>query len=412
MEKQCKRCRAPLPDGEIVGSRPCPECGALYGVLPEVTTLIERLQRDEDPETLPLLDGLTVKWTSLAPGPGAFREATDSLRAHVVIQHVQRSRSSEWPAMVLAFLLFAAVPWLFYRGGFQVWLLFPMVVASGLAYLILGRLTFLSRVVIDDEHLTHTSRGHASFRTTTLKLPVRNVRQLYVVKPEPQSPPATYELRARTEDGTSRTIVDDVVNPDLLLIYESLVEHALGITDEAIDGELDRHVPTKRYRVDLLFGLVPGICIVALSALYLEVRGSPLEPIYLSDKPHESAIDLARPSTLFFSSWLYFSKPKPVGTPFGSVADLERATLMHIEVSKDGQPLVTRTCDPYDLRWVNFTGANEEYAFFFGGYMRNCSFELPPGSYTLRAIATKNADHPDETLFKQRLEPRVLRRLW
>ncbi len=404
MEKRCKRCGEALPQDEIVGASPCPSCGALYGVVPLAKAVVEALEHGQEPEGLPR--GLRVEWSSREFGPSPFRSNTARVQADLALEHVQHRRSREWLPMVLSVVLILVTGWLFYRAGFRWWLLVPAALTLRMAHLVLGRLTFLSRLTVDSEHLTYTTRSHASLRAVTKRFPVQDVRQLYVVK----SPTELFELRVRLANDTSETL-HSMVNPDLPLLYEALAERALGITDEAAEGELDRHVPNPRRLWRRLGVILPAAALTVACAVPVEAYGTLLDPLYLDDGPREASLHFSGPVKLRFGSWLYYSEPKDVSTPFGSVAKLQRATRFDVELLREDQVLHTLSCDPYDLIGLNFTGDTDPYAFFFGGFMRNCAVELPAGSYTLRAKAV-DLKPGDASLFKRRLEPRMLRKLW
>lgn len=219
----------------------------------------------------------------------------------------------------------------------------------------------------------------------------------------------TYELRARLANGTSEAI-ESLINAHLALFYETLLERALGIEDEPVEGELDRAEPRRRVRPAFVFFLLPPALWLGSCAVMGEGYGTLVEPIYLDAGPSEARLRFSTPVTLRFGSWLYFDQAKDVSVPFGSVASLPRATAFAIELRRDGEVVDTLVCDPYDLNGPNFTGADDDHAFFFGGFMRSCSSELPAGTYTLRAEAL-DREAADPSLVKRRLEPRRLHRL-
>lgn len=411
MRDRCKRCGAERPSQDYAAAASCEKCGAVFGVVPWAQGVVDALERGERPEELPR--GVHVDWAPRPRGTGFFRQNEGGVRAHLVIEYHQRGNL--WPSLTVAGLVLAAA-WLPYRVGVHWWTVAPGLAVIAVAYLILGRLTMRARFTVDDEHLTYAERGHARLRMRTKRLDVRDVRQIYVLeRKEPAgddqavSALPTYELRARLMNGTSEPI-ESLINAHLALFYETLLERALGIEDEPVEGELDRPEPRRRVRPAFVFFLLPPALWLGSCAVMGEGYGTLVEPIYLDAGPSEARLHFSTPVTLRFGSWLYFDQEKDVSVPFGSVASLPRATAFAIELRRDGEVVDTLVCDPYDLNGPNFTGADGDYAFFFGGFMRSCSSELPAGTYTLRAEAL-DREAADPSLVKRRLEPRRLRRL-
>lgn len=408
----CKRCGASLPPAEAEGDAhvTCPACGAVRGVSKLAESVLAALADQREPAAV-LPPGVHVEWQpSLRRGEG-FRGAAAQRGGQLTVRASEVQRTGEAYLSLAAGLLLTVALWLPYRGGFQLWLTIVAALIGLTAYLVLGRLSLTYSLVVSDAGLVYTSRAHARLRSTSKTVPRSDILQLYVVElPETQRSVASFELRLRRADGTSVTL-DDWVNPELPLLLEALAEYALGVEDVPVEGEVDRHVARKRTPVRLGVAVALGAALSAVSVAVLEVFGDPLEPMLLSDQPQQRELSPWRPVRVHFSSWLYFDRAQPsLSGPFGSASGLDKATAFHIELERDGQVVRSLSCDPYELVGLAFVGSGEEHPSYVGGFMRGCALDLPAGRSVLRARAVPLGEH--EGPVKQRLEPRVRRRLW
>lgn len=412
MAGPCKRCGASLPavpDAPLVR---CESCGAVSGTLPEVERWVEAVIAGAD-DPPPLYPGVSAEFRAPFGGGSAFRDA-GAPAAELTVEMVTRRDVRELAAAAAAVPALLAIAWCFYRAGLRWFIVLVGGLVGLLAWGLLGRLRLHARLRVADGVLEYTAVEHGLRGKRVVRVPVNEIRQLYVAREKDETP--LYELRLRRHDGSS-LLLDQFRGPTVTLALEALAERALGIENRPEEGELDRLAPAPRVKFSLLGVVAPMTVFCAVAVGFAEVYGDDQEPMFPSDAAAEQTIEVAVPVTLYFSSWLYFSKEQPtISQPFGSVASLPRSVAFQVDVLPAGspEPIHTLRCDPYDFRGPTFTGSGDAEAFFFGGFMRGCSLALEAGSYAVRARAEPLDEDAGAALglFKRRLEPRIKRRLW
>jgi hypothetical protein len=115
-----------------------------------------------------------------------------------------------------------------------------VAVGIGLTYFVFVLLFNRTRIRADRRQLSIRS---GPVWPGTVEIPSSSIDQLYCKQRVSQGrngPSVSHELWASLRDGTSRKLLANGLSDDQALYLEQRIEHALGITDRPMPGELPR----------------------------------------------------------------------------------------------------------------------------------------------------------------------------
>jgi hypothetical protein len=234
----------------------------------------------------------------------------------------------------------------------------------------------------------------------TIRLRVRSdrIRQLFSIRAG-----YGYAVAAHLDDKTA-VLLRPLRSPHLALYFERQIEHALGIHDQPRQNEIGRNqaLPSPPSRAKpLVFDAVFLSIMAGVPLLFLQMCGTELAELAVTDQPSEISFDVKRPGRIYFTA-----EVDVTDHDWRSRSDIPHSFNFHIEVLRDTNPIAKLVCDPFEL-FVWVSGSSGKRVDSFWGPMDSCAVHLrEPGTYTLRAWRNWKPGMPRIRLDETNLAPR------
>lgn len=233
----CTHCQAPIADASVDRAREIATCGAcarLVDLRSPAATLARPAsaappQRLRAPVALPA--GMAIRAEAandgfLAPRPPEI----------VIERRWLRGKHYVLLAIFLALSSGAALLWA--REGLGAWLVIGTIVLASWNYNLLTM--FVNRTVIragrDSVDVKHGPLPSVFFRPQSV--PTRSVRQLFAA-----GQGGRFLVKAKLADGGETTLVWPLISAEQAIFIEQQLEHALGLVDYEVAGELGASLP-------------------------------------------------------------------------------------------------------------------------------------------------------------------------
>ena len=355
----------------------CPSCGTLYGARAEIEEFAASVVAGRPVERPRSLATSRLKVRFDPGAAGDYRSPRPDPTLTITFRYFG---ATSFVSLFLALLGLAGLGYVWLLALRMHFYLVASLVSLPVAFYTWSRVSS-----VFDSLLIRVSGGELFCRQSRTwpriqaRFPVADVTQLFAARTG-----RLYSLLVGLPGGNAKPLARNIGNPELAVYFERQIELALGIQDLEIVQELPRNAPFPK-PASPLRGLVTQLVVLGLLVVApiagLRAYGGALVKVAVADEPHQMPFELTKATRVYFTSRIELTENN---WPY--LDDIPHVLTFKIDILRDGKPVSHLSCDPFKVFLWTSTNHDRYYLHAFWGRMDDCSTQLAPGHYTLRAV--------------------------